>query len=83
MGWIQNAKANQLRQQAGKARSEGRTVFACKFNFPASKPDFSGEIADWSMMIEAVESEGWALYNFAGSADSKGRPEALVIFRLR
>lgn len=83
MGFIKNAKVNQMRTEAGKARSEGRQVFACKLNYPGSKADLSGEIVDWSMMVEAIEAEGWALYNFAGGNDNKGRPEALCIFRPR
>jgi hypothetical protein len=81
MGWIKNAKVNVMRTDAGKARAEGRHVFACKLNYPALKADFSGEIVDWSMMIEAVESEGWVLANFAGGSDKQGRPEALCVFR--
>jgi hypothetical protein len=83
MGWVKDAKANQMKIEAAKARTEGRNVFACKLNYPAMKADFSGEVVDWSMMIEAIESEGWALYNFAGAADTKGRPEALCVFRPR
>jgi hypothetical protein len=83
MGFIQTAKANVLQREAGKARADGRRVFAVKLNYPGFKPDFSGEIVDWSMMIEAIEVEGWALYHFAGAADTKGRPEALCVFRLR
>lgn len=83
MGWMKNAKAETLRMEAGKARADGRAVFAAKLNYPSSKPDFSGEIVDWSMMIEAIESEGWSLYNFAGVSDNKGRPEALCLFRPR
>ncbi|ADD41910.1 hypothetical protein [Stackebrandtia nassauensis] len=81
MGWIKNNKVAMMRGDAGKARAEGRMVFACKLNYPALKPDLSGEIVDWSMMIEAVESEGWTLVNFAGGSDKQGRPEALCLFR--
>lgn len=83
MGFIKNAKVQQLAHDAGKARAEGRMVMAVKLNYPASKPDFSGEVVDWSMMIEAVESQGWGLHHFAGGSDSKGRPEALCVFRPR
>lgn len=83
MGLINSTKAGIVRQEAGKARAEGRRVFACKLNYPGMKLDLSGEVTDWSMMIEAIESEGWALYNFAGVSDAKGRPEALCVFRLR
>jgi hypothetical protein len=83
MGFAANIKAEQMRKDAAKARAAGRPVLAVKLNYPASKPDFSGEIMDWSAMIAAIESEGWALYHFAGSSDPKGRPEALCLFRPR
>ena len=83
MGWVRNAKSDALAREAGKARANGQQVFAVKLNYPGSKADFSGEVADWSAMIEAVESQGWALCHFAGAADTKGRPEALCVFRPR
>jgi hypothetical protein len=81
MGFIRNAKADMMRKQATEARNAGRAVLTMKLNYPGFKPDFSGEIVEWSMMIEAVESEGWALYHLAGISDNKGRPEALCLFR--
>lgn len=81
MGFLRDVKSNQMATEARKAVEAGRRVFAAKLNFPATKPDFSGEIVDWSEMIEAIESEGWVLSNFAGASDTKGRPEALCLFR--
>lgn len=83
MGWIKDAKVNQMTIEANKALAAGRQVMAVKLNFPSSKPDFSGEIVDWSMMIEAIESVGWVLYNFSSGSDTKGRPEAMCLFRVR
>jgi hypothetical protein len=83
VGFVANVKANQMGKDAAKARGAGRPVLVVKLNYPASKPDFSGEIVDWSAMIAAVEAEGWTLCQFAGMADPKGRPEALCMFRPR
>ncbi|GAB3994647.1 hypothetical protein GCM10029992_09740 [Glycomyces albus] len=82
MGLIKDTKAATLAQAADKARSAGRRVFTAKLNYPKIQPDLSGEIVDWSMMIEAVESRGWVLQHFTGSSDNHGRPEALCLFRL-
>ena len=34
-------------------------------------------------MIEAVEREGWALVQWAGSTDQKGAPQGYPVFRRR
>lgn len=83
MGLIRNMKTDAVRQDAANARAKGQKVLAVKLNYPGLKLDVSGEIPDWSSMIEAIESEGWQLANFAGAADRNGRPEALCIFRPR
>lgn len=82
MGWIKDSKAEMMRAQAEKARTEGRQVVAFMLNWPSTKGDISGEVVDWSMMIAAVESEGWQLDKFSGATDRKGRPEAYCLFRL-
>lgn len=83
MGWIKDAKVDNVRKDAVDARNEGRNVLALKLNYPSLKPDFSGEVTVWSMMIQAVEEEGWVLCNFAASSDLKGRQEAICLFRSR
>lgn len=71
--------------QAREARSAGRRVFVVKLNWPWTKGPFggglSGHVVDWSLMIEAIEREGWALDNLAAMNDRSGRPEALLLFR--
>lgn len=83
MGLIRNRKTDKVRQEALQARAHGQMVFAVKLNYPGLKLGFSGEVHDWSLMIEAIEAEGWQLANFAGAADKNGQPEALCIFRPR
>ena len=83
MGWIRNSKTDKLAEQAKTAYANGQVVFAVMLNNPAFNMGFSGEIPDWSAMIEAVESQGWALYHWAGSTDSKGNPQAYPVFRRR
>lgn len=83
MGMIRDVKAQTVARDAANARAAGRQVLAVKLNYPGFKPDFSGEVEDWSVMIQAVEEQGWALYNFAGISDPKGRPEAICLFRPR
>lgn len=83
MGWIKSAKADLLARNASDAIKAGRYVFVAKLNWPSLKHGFSGEVVDWSMMIEAIEQQGWVLYNFAGATDKEGRPEAFCVFRRR
>lgn len=83
MGFIKDAKANMLAQEAQRARQEGRTVFAPKLNTPATHHTISGSIPGWAEMIESVEAAGWQMYHWSVAMDSKGRPEAYPLFRPR
>ncbi|MGH3356605.1 MAG: hypothetical protein ACRDOJ_11960 [Nocardioidaceae bacterium] len=81
MGIIKQAKSDSLRQEAQRTREQGRTVFAPRLNTPMSQHNLSGAISGWAEMIEAVESCGWRLAEWAVSTDPKGRPEAYPLFR--
>lgn len=85
MGFIKDAKANQLISEAVRARTEGRTVFTPRLNAPAASAghNFSGSIAGWAEMIEGIEGAGWAMYHWSVSVDEKGRAEAFPLFRPR
>lgn len=84
MGFIKDAKAGVLVEEAVRARAEGRTVFTPRLNAPASSAhNFSGSISGWAEMIEAIEGAGWAMYHWTVSVDDKGRPEAFPLFRPR
>lgn len=81
MGWIKDNKADMLAKAAAKAREEGLPVFAALLNSPATHSGLSGEVRDWSLMVTAVEAEGWRLDSWTASVDTKGRPQAYPLFR--
>jgi hypothetical protein len=81
VGFIKQAKAENLATEARRALEQGRTVFAPKLNSPATHHNLSGSIPGWAEQIEAVEDQGWALWHWAVGLDSRGRPEAYPLFR--
>ncbi len=81
MGIIKKTKLAQMKQDADRARKEGRKVLVMKLNYPWSDGGYSGEIVDWSLMIEAIESRGWVLDVFTGMNDRNRRADALCLFR--
>lgn len=83
MGFIKDAKAQTLNNEATRALAEGRTVFAAKLNAPATAHGFNGSVSGWAEMIEGIESAGWAMYHWTVSVDEKGRAEAYPLFRPR
>ncbi|WP_066374008.1 hypothetical protein [Herbidospora mongoliensis] len=83
MGWIKDAKAAQLREEAERALKEGRYTFAPRLNTPMTQHNLSGSIAGWAEMIEMIESVGWQMQFWSVSTDPKGRPEAYPLFRRR
>lgn len=83
MAFIKDAKAEKLAQQAAQAYANGQMVFAVMLNTPTFNMGLSGEITDWSGMIEAVERQGFFLAHWAASVDSHGKPQAYPVFRRR
>lgn len=83
MGWIKDAKANALLQEAQRAIQEGRTVFTPMLNTPMTQHTMSGSVAGWAEMIEAIESCGWFVQQWSVASDIKGRPQAYPLFRRR
>jgi hypothetical protein len=83
MGFIKDAKVNMVLTEARRAVEEGRSVFAPKLNTPMTQSSMSGSIAGWAEMIEGIESAGWRMTEWSVAVDSKGRPEAYPLFRLR
>jgi hypothetical protein len=81
VGWIKDVKAETIGKAAAKAREDGKSVFAALLNSPATHSTMSGEIGDWSLMVAAVEAEGWVLSHWTTSVDTKGRPQAYPLFR--
>ncbi|QWF80134.1 hypothetical protein [Amycolatopsis sp. CA-230715] len=83
MGVFKQAKADTIGEEARKAFAEGRFFFAARLNWPATHHFLSGEVADWSIQIEAVERAGWVLSEWSVGQDKQGRPEAYPLFRRR
>lgn len=83
MGWIRDGKSDKLAGEAAAAHQAGQVVFAALLNSPKMTFGLSGHIPDWSSMIEAVESNGWALAHWAATIDQKGAPQAYAVFRRR
>ena len=52
-------------------------------NYPHWTFGASGEIPDWSAMIEAIERQGWVLAHWSAGVDAKGNPQAYPVFRRR
>ncbi|WP_036453699.1 hypothetical protein [Mycolicibacterium smegmatis] len=83
MGFIKDAKANMLREEAQRAIQQGRTVFVAMLNTPITHHTMSGSVAGWAEMIESVEACGWHLADWSVAMDAKGRPQAYPLFRRR
>ena len=80
MGFMANSKAQSMQKAAQSAWDADARYFTPVLNFPAFKLGFSGNVEDWSPMIEAVESVGWKLHTWAVVQDSKGNPQAMPFF---
>ncbi|MFB9929184.1 hypothetical protein ACFORO_23055 [Amycolatopsis halotolerans] len=83
MGFIKQAKADNVANEARKAFEDGRFFFAARLNWPATHHFLSGEVADWSIQIEAIERAGWVLSEWSVAQDKQDRPEAYPLFRRR
>jgi hypothetical protein len=83
MGMIKDAKVNMLTADAQKALEAGHYFFTPMLNSPTFKGGLSGNIVDWSMMIQGIESVGWVLTHWSVASDQQGRPQAYPLFRRR
>jgi hypothetical protein len=70
MGFINNAKASKSTNEARKAYESGQAVLVYKFIEANKTSVTTAPMAGVGEQIEAVEAEGWALYNMA-AAESK------------
>lgn len=80
MGMIRDSKAATIGQDAAKAYQLGSRFYTPVLNFPATQPALSGGIADWPVMIDAIEAAGWQLNQWQVATDAKGRPQAFPLF---
>ncbi|MGW1796935.1 hypothetical protein ACWCQN_13210 [Streptomyces sp. NPDC001984] len=86
MGFINNAKADKATDEARKALAEGRSVLVYKI-IEANKTSMTtAPMTGVGGQIEAIEAEGWQLYNMA-AAESKTlggeRAAVICLFRRR
>lgn len=83
MGFVKDVKADTLAKEATKALENGDYFFTPRLNMPGSNAGMSGNVHDWSVMIQAVEAAGWVLAHWSVAIDNKGRTEAYPLFRRR
>lgn len=76
MGWIKDSKANKLREEARAAYERGQSVLMTVMKVPNTRPNWSGEVNDWSLMVQAVEAEGWTVEQITGTS-----VEVIVMYR--
>lgn len=76
-----DAKVSEATAQAAAAWQTVQTVFTPAFTVPNFQAGTTEPVADWALMIQAVEQVGWRLEHWAVTTDGKGRPLALPVFR--
>jgi hypothetical protein len=84
MGFMNNAKADSAAGDARKAIENGQTVLVYKFIEANTNSRNTGPMAGIADQIQAVESQGWAMYNMAvgeGKALSGERVAIVCLFR--
>ncbi len=81
MGFIKDAKANLMGQEARKAIEAGDLVFTPFLNAPASVGGVSTNIRDWALVVQSIEEAGWRLDHWTVAADNKGKAQAYPLFR--
>ncbi len=85
MGFINNAKANTAGAEARKARENGQKVLVYKFIEANKNSLATAPMAGIADQIEAIEAEGWQMYNMAageGKALGGERIAVICLFRL-
>jgi hypothetical protein len=83
MGFIKDAKVASLTADAQKALDAGDYLFTPFLNAPAAAGGISGNLRDWALMIQGIESVGWSLAHWTVASDNKGRAQAYPVFRRR
>ncbi|WP_020118821.1 hypothetical protein [Streptomyces canus] len=81
MGFIKDAKAKSIAEQAARAISEGRQVFACRVNEGGWNDNWGGSLSGVAEQIEAVESAGWRLDQSTFLPGKGQNVSAFLIFR--
>lgn len=83
MGFVKDAKANAAANHAARARDEGRTVLLYRQDVGIASSGFSGPVSGVAEVIEAIEGQGWALYQMAFDEKQSRHGGVLLLFRPR
>lgn len=84
MGFINDAKAGTAATEARKAYEAGQTVLVYKFIEANTNSRATGPMVGIADQLQAVEAQGWVLYNMAvgeGKALSGDRVAVVCLFR--
>ncbi|MET9876564.1 hypothetical protein ABZZ36_18345 [Actinacidiphila glaucinigra] len=84
MGFINDAKANVAADAAKKARATGQRILVYKFIEANTSSKSTAPMKGMAEQIEAIEAEGWTLYNMAaaeGKAMTGERVALVCLFR--
>lgn len=82
MGFIKQAKADSMANQARKARDDGHNVFFVQIRGAMHNTlSMSHPVADVAEQIEAIEAEGWRLDQLT-AVPFKDNVTNLCLFRL-
>lgn len=84
MGFINDAKAQVAGIEAKRARAAGQRVLVYKFIEANTSSKSTAPMKGMSEQIEAIEAEGWTLYNMAaaeGKAMTSERVALVCLFR--
>jgi hypothetical protein len=77
---IREVKAGVIGQDAANAFGSGAKYYTPVLNVPMFSTGFSGNIKDWSPMLEAIEAAGWRLHTWALVSDKNDKPQAMPLF---
>ncbi len=80
MGILREIKAKSIADEAQARWESGFCVFVATLNMPATRADISGEVRDWTEIIQAVIEIGWTITTTSGTTDKKGRPQLMVVW---
>lgn len=86
MGWMNDAKAKEAAKRAQEARTAGDAVLVYKFIEAVTNSKATAPMTGIADQIQAVEAQGWALYNMAaaeGKAMTGERIAVICLFRPR
>lgn len=81
MGFIKDAKAKSISEQAQRAVAEGRAVFACRVNEGGWNDNWGGSLSGVAEQIEAIEAVGWRLDQSSFLPGKGDKVSAFLIFR--